>query len=122
MKSASIRLTPLRHRFQDLRAFYELHAAFSAHHLQSLELMPLTSVTDCTNADGTAATGAASTNWPGQAASTTRFRLIAGWVDAGVRLHGWWTGQAVETSHALPNASRGPPAHRRAPRRTNLPS
>jgi hypothetical protein len=34
-------------------------------HFQNLTLMPLTSVTDCTQADGTATPGAASSVWPG---------------------------------------------------------
>ena len=34
-------------------------------HLQSLNLMPLTSVTDCTDSNGDPTVGAASTKWPG---------------------------------------------------------
>jgi len=54
----------LSDRFHDIRALYEVHASFTE--IQSLALMPLNSVTECKNLDGTAATGAASTTWPGQ--------------------------------------------------------
>lgn len=48
--------------FSDIRQLADLHNSL---HFSQLTVMPLASVTDCTDASGDPTVGAASTNWPG---------------------------------------------------------